>query len=95
MEPNPNAADLAAAEAAAKAEADQKAAEEAAAAEAAKKKANGVKVRILVDHPHDGGVLRCNTVATLDKATAAALVKGGIADDSAAAVKAALEQNAE
>lgn len=72
----------AAAEAAAAKAAEEKAAAEAAAAAAAAPR----EVRVLVDH----GELRCDTVAELDSATAAALKREGIVDDDPAAVAACI-----
>lgn len=58
---------------------------------AAKKPAapESVRVRILAETIVDGIRHACNTVAEFDAATAAALVRDGVADDHAEAVKAA------
>ncbi len=48
-----------------------------------------VEVRILCDHWREGVLLQCNTVFECDAQTAKELVRDGIADDNADAVKAA------
>lgn len=54
---------------------------------AAKDEAKTVKVRMLVDTPHEGEVLKCDSVQTLPIGLAKELVHGGKADDNSAAVK--------
>jgi hypothetical protein len=48
-----------------------------------------VEVRILCDHWREGVLLQCNTVFECDAQTAKELVRDGLADDNADAVKAA------
>jgi hypothetical protein len=52
-----------------------------------------VEVRMLVDTPHNGELHPCNTVATFDADTAAAMVGAGFADDSPAGVEVARESS--
>lgn len=52
-----------------------------------------VEVRILVDTTHNGVLHPCNTVATVDGDTAAALVGAGFADDTPEGVEVARESS--